>query len=462
MVECYTKKISPEKSRMSGLNIFFENIFKFIIKKMSVYLGGADMAMAECFGNQQEIFLAAAVKMGGKGMAQGMHGHMLFDPSLGYPLPKSSLHLTAGDPIASVGDKKRRTICDDVLAFFQPFSQKPAQSGIDEPGFAPSAFDHDIDFFLIQPYMVNVEVDQFGQSYSGSEKNLYHDQVSLGGIAFLPADSFHQQFSFIDSKVNRLFALSPLDTQSPGRIFIHNIVIHQKIAKRSQGQAYRLSHLQALRNNINRIAAELEEGLSVIAPNQAEQAFSLGIKDGVREMKYLKIPDYTSLKAGEVNALVDAIFTTIDREALDFFIRYRMQLAGGVAEQLQYEIKTRITAGILSGKSTPGMVREIGKVIDKPEEFKKTGKTVFKSTQQRLRLIYRTEVNRAHNGGRVAFYKEIGIKKVQWWAALDRRTCQECASRHGQVYDVDGLDLPPQHSRCRCCLMSYLGNQIAM
>ena len=231
------------------------------------------------------------------------------------------------------------------------------------------------------------------------------------------------------------------------------IYTFEEAAPLSQGQAARLAQMATLKGAIDRIASALERDLTGTAPDHTRQAFRLGMLEGVSDLKYLKIPDYAAVKAGEANALVDIVFTTIDKDALDFFIKYRMQLMGSLSEQLQYEIKTRIAAGIVSGKSTPEMVREIGKVID-DKNFKKAGKTVFKSTQQRLRLICRTEINRAHNAGRVAFYKEAGVKKVQWWAAHDRRTCPGCASKHRQVYRTDKVEPPPSHPLCRCVLIA--------
>jgi len=65
-------------------------------------------------------------------------------------------------------------------------------------------------------------------------------------------------------------------------------------------------------------------------------------------------------------------------------------------------------------------------------------------------VICRTEINRAHIEGRLSFYKKTGVKKVQWLAALDGRTCSDCSSKHGQVFDVDNFSAPPDHVMCRC------------
>ena len=81
-------------------------------------------------------------------------------------------------------------------------------------------------------------------------------------------------------------------------------------------------------------------------------------------------------------------------------------------------------------------------------------KTVFKTAQQRATLIARTETLRAHNEGRMAFYREVGITKVQWLTADDERTCPECTPLNGKVFKLGDAPGPPAHVQCRCSLMA--------
>lgn len=53
-------------------------------------------------------------------------------------------------------------------------------------------------------------------------------------------------------------------------------------------------------------------------------------------------------------------------------------------------------------------------------------------------------------------YKSIGVKKVQWVAEHDERTCGVCHELDGQIYDLK--DIPPkQHYQCRCYLIPVKG-----
>lgn len=49
-------------------------------------------------------------------------------------------------------------------------------------------------------------------------------------------------------------------------------------------------------------------------------------------------------------------------------------------------------------------------------------------------------------------YKALGVKRVQWVAEHDERTCGVCHELDGKIYDLK--DIPPkQHYQCRCYLI---------
>ena len=48
-------------------------------------------------------------------------------------------------------------------------------------------------------------------------------------------------------------------------------------------------------------------------------------------------------------------------------------------------------------------------------------------------------------------YEDVGVKKVQWIAELDKRTCKVCRERNGKIYEL--AKIPPKtHYNCRCYL----------
>ena len=46
-------------------------------------------------------------------------------------------------------------------------------------------------------------------------------------------------------------------------------------------------------------------------------------------------------------------------------------------------------------------------------------------------------------------YKDMGVKKVQWVAEDDSKTCGECRELDGEIFDIDNV-LPKLHPNCRC------------
>ena len=215
-------------------------------------------------------------------------------------------------------------------------------------------------------------------------------------------------------------------------------------------QEMRVALLSDLEKEIAAITGELEASWKVGIRANVEGATRLGIEDGIGQMEALEAPDFQDLTDVSRNALVKQTFATIDKAAVDFLANYQVQLLGDVSAELASGIKRTVTQGVLAGKSIPEVAREIGRVVTDKEAFRRAGMTVFKTAQRRATLIARTETLRAHNEGRMAFYREVGVEKVRWLTADDERTCPECAPLDGKVFStVQALSIP-KHPACRC------------
>jgi SPP1 gp7 family putative phage head morphogenesis protein len=224
-------------------------------------------------------------------------------------------------------------------------------------------------------------------------------------------------------------------------------------------QQMRLAVLKDLQAEIDGVAAELRDSCKVGIRANIVGSLRLGIEDGVGQLEAMQAPDFKDLTDVSRNALVKRTFATIDRAAVDFLANYQLQLLGDVTTELASGIHKTITAGVLSGKSIPEVAREIGRVLEDKEAFRKAGKTVFKTAQQRATLIARTETLRVHNEGRKVFYRQVGVTKVQWLTAHDERTCPVCRPLDGKVFGIDEVEGPPRHVRCRCTLLVARGSQ---
>ena len=220
-------------------------------------------------------------------------------------------------------------------------------------------------------------------------------------------------------------------------------------------QEMRLSILRGLEKDVVAVTDELNATWKIGIRDNVEGAMKLGIEDGISQLEALEAPNFQDLSDVNRNALVKRTFSTIDRAAVDFLANYQVQLLGDVSTELANGIKRTVSQGILTGKSIPEVSRDIGRVIQDLDAFRRAGKTVFKTAQRRATLIARTETLRAHNEGRKVFYRQVGVKKVKWLIADDERTCHICRPLDGKVFGIDEVEGPPKPPGCRCYVASH-------
>ena len=221
-------------------------------------------------------------------------------------------------------------------------------------------------------------------------------------------------------------------------------------------QEMRLAILKDLEGEIDDIARGLKADWKVGIRANVKGALQLGVEDGVSQVEALAMPDFADLTDSKRNALITRTFSTIDRAAVDFLANYQVHLLGDVSAELASGIKRTITHGVLTGKSIPEVARDIGRVVKDKEAFRRAGKTVFKTAQRRATLIARTETIRAHNEGRMVFYRQVGITRVKWLTAHDERTCTVCKALDGDVFPIDKVPEMP-HPACRCTTFAVPG-----
>ncbi len=218
------------------------------------------------------------------------------------------------------------------------------------------------------------------------------------------------------------------------------------------GQKINQIRLTALNARIEETVKVLKADHSLILKTAAKEAHLEGMTQGALELKVHGLPGYDTLTHESTMSLAKSAFSLMDKSALDFLVRFDMQLAGQVSSELLGGIKNSIVVGIAAGKSIPQVARDIGSVIIDKEAFKKAGKTVFATAQKRIELIARTETLRAHNQGRIKFYDTVGVRQVRWMVAHDERLCPICLELDGKVFAVDKTPPIPRHPGCRCCV----------
>lgn len=85
-----------------------------------------------------------------------------------------------------------------------------------------------------------------------------------------------------------------------------------------------------------------------------------------------------------------------------------------------------------------------------PQITSRLQKTMNSGYYDTVRLA-RTEVIRVRNKAKINVYKDNEIDKVEWDSSPEQdRTCDICASRNGERYEINKVPHMPAHPNCRC------------
>lgn len=113
-------------------------------------------------------------------------------------------------------------------------------------------------------------------------------------------------------------------------------------------------------------------------------------------------------------------------------------------EQFISKVQETIESGIIGGHSINRMSEELLEYVN----------TEGKGQRYIAERLVRTETAHFMSEGQLESYREIGIEKYRYVAALSERTCDTCGGLDGEVFDVSearaGDNYPPMHANCRC------------
>jgi len=136
-------------------------------------------------------------------------------------------------------------------------------------------------------------------------------------------------------------------------------------------------------------------------------------------------------------------------------------LAGYLSDSQVEEVRKILDNGFKKGLGIKEMSKQVDKIglkdlyrmtEDGQVKIGASGLPILaKSAEKRSIGIVRSEVTRLANMGAVGYYKENGVDKVKWIASFGDRTCPECESLNGQIFDIGNEPEMPLHSMCRCC-----------
>jgi len=124
----------------------------------------------------------------------------------------------------------------------------------------------------------------------------------------------------------------------------------------------------------------------------------------------------------------------LDHRVIDDLRVRNMGFVTKMTEDMKTDLLRVVSEGVQQQQSTEDIIRAINQRI--PE-----------ITRSRAETIARTEISFSYNNAISESYRDIGIEKWQWLAALGYHCCDECIARHGNVYDWTD-ERPPLHPNC--------------
>ncbi len=124
----------------------------------------------------------------------------------------------------------------------------------------------------------------------------------------------------------------------------------------------------------------------------------------------------------------------------------------GIAEAEAKRLNQVVRSGLLSGDTTPEIVRELVGNLKKDQkgslsQLLAQGGAATKSANNQVMTIVRTTVNQVTNTASQAVYKANPdvTEEYRYVATLDSRTSPVCRDLDGQVFKYNQGPVPPQH-----------------
>lgn len=201
-------------------------------------------------------------------------------------------------------------------------------------------------------------------------------------------------------------------------------IIREARARQVLAQSRAAQELLALGSNAGPVAEAFRTGI--------QQAYSDGIRSATR-------------------AAVDAGILT-SGQAAAFTPRVELELISAITETTLTTLEKVSAAGLfrLEDAIVRGAVRGEG-----PRAAARLVRQSLNLTRYEAERITRTVFMRANNEARDAMWDDLDVDYLRWDATNDERTCEHCASRHGEIYERRAAPQPPGHPMCRCVLLPF-------
>lgn len=191
----------------------------------------------------------------------------------------------------------------------------------------------------------------------------------------------------------------------------------------SYSEMHKYNRLNKLNENINKTIKELSKKVEKNAKIEIKEGF---ISNYDTTMKGLGELEYSLPNKKLIEQLLDYPWSGENFSS-------RLWENTRVLERNLNEIMVR---GLVQGQTIVVMATELDN-------------RMMRGYKEAHRLI-RTETMHYLNESSLQAYKDAEVKQIQFWAALDERTCPECGEEHGKIYKIGDEPILPLHPNCRC------------
>ena len=174
---------------------------------------------------------------------------------------------------------------------------------------------------------------------------------------------------------------------------------------------------------------------------KAEQRFAdvlRGVIQGVYQQHYDNMMDF--ILPENPHSEPHKHKAQLPQDAIEWIKSRSLYLAKALNDTTREEIRAQLAEGLAQGESIYQMEQRIRQYY-------------LEAEIRRAIITARTEVISASAEGEIAASERQGLKQLQFYTALDERTCPICLPLHGQVYSIDqtrGIITGQTHPQCRC------------
>ncbi len=263
----------------------------------------------------------------------------------------------------------------------------------------------------------------------------------LDDLAARHASHLHRYGTYTQNQI--LKVLAKVDRRITLQIMDLTDGMTQKEATEFLAGKYSTRRLKQLRESINELAAETKQVTGTILGSTGKDlaGYEVGYTNKVIEAS-TGIELGATVTASQAHAA--AMVKPLQGRHVRDFVR-----------DLEPDFKRKLSAEI---RESYLLGENIGTLARRIRGTAQLGHVdgLLSRRNRTIETLVRTSMNHISNVAAQESYSANGVDKIVWRSTLDGRTSKICASRDGNVYDINKGPRPPAHPNCRSTILPYI------